>query len=209
MSEKQWNPKYRARIVGAELGESETTKSPQIEIGFQFLYVYGDDGSATPTSGNCRVYLPLSDKTIGSTQEPGWVIQQLIELGFRGPSFSNLDGLVGREADVSWKDDVYKDKPTKKWGILRSFSGAKNPASKQTISALDAKFAGLLNKAKNTPALPPPVASPAPKPAAPNAAPRTPVSPPSNAFQGGPDPAGDPPGSGYGGGNNDDDSIPF
>ncbi len=141
--------KYSGRITNAALSESETSKTPQVEVAVDLV---SDEHG--PITGYARVYLSLTDATIGTTNEPGWVILTLMAYGFRGPSFANLDALEGRPCELKMEHDAYKGETKEKWSLFRPYSGPKNPASKATISGLDQKFAALLNVAKKTPALP-------------------------------------------------------
>ncbi len=120
--------KYRARIVGAALGESEAKHTPQVEITIELITAMGEDGRTYPVDAKKIVYMALTENTLGTTSSPGWVLETLTAFGFRGPSFSNLECLVGKEVDALCKEEEYDGKMNEKWSIFRPFNGPKNPA---------------------------------------------------------------------------------
>lgn len=141
MSVKYPIGRYRLRILSAALGESGTG-NPQIEI------VVGPTGEDGEAGSPRRVYLTLTDATLGTPQNPGWVWETLAFLGFTGPSFADLDPLVGRECEGQCKhepDD--KGEMREKWSIFRGSSGPKTALPPQGLKRLDSKFAGLLRGA--------------------------------------------------------------
>ncbi len=132
--------RYRLAVIGAALGES-SKGTPQVE-----LQVEVGDGSGPPR----RVYMSLTEGTLGTPQSPGWVWDRLVDLGFVGPSFSDLEPLIGAVRDGECKHEAGDDGVMReKWQIFGSMSKPKNEAKPQTIRQLDSKFGGLLRSGKS------------------------------------------------------------
>src|SRR4051794_25596747 len=97
--------RYRVRITGAALGESQPRQdgstTPQIEISVEVIGCYPTGAGLQPLTGPARsVYLSLTEACLGSASNPGWVAQTLADLGFVGPGFNDLAPLVGKERDA-------------------------------------------------------------------------------------------------------------
>lgn len=147
-----WEPgRYRVKIVGACLGESKSSGTPQVEIGIQVEGLY-TNGTLHRADGPDRtVYLSLTEGTLGSASEPGWVWQTLTDLGFVGPTFADLQPLVGQVRDAQMETQEYNGSSQEKWSIYRRRgSTAMRPAEPKTVRQLGAKFGGLLKTVKPT-----------------------------------------------------------
>ena len=156
--------RYRVRITDAALGESESKATPQIEVHIAILHTY--DASFAPVqcpNGQRTVYLALTDGTLGTMSDPGWVAKLLLALGWTGPSLASLEMLAGKEMDAQCEYDNYSGEDKEKWSLWGPRTGAKNPAKQSTVTALDRKFSWLLNQANKTPAAAAPAQRPAPR----------------------------------------------
>ncbi len=140
--------KYRLKIVAAALGE---TKGGRPQIGLTCAVLSGRDKESGEAfelvdPPNRTVYLALTDGTLGTPEQPGWVWQTLLDLGFQGPSFSDLTPLVGQVRDGEMKVEPYEGKPQERWELYRQGSAVK-PASVQVAKSVDTQFSRLLKGA--------------------------------------------------------------
>jgi hypothetical protein len=145
--------KYKARITGQTIGENKKG-NPEIQLYIQPIGYYTPQGlEAGSYQWERTVFLTLTDKTIGTEKDPGWIMKLLWFLGFEGKSFAQLDqdheqphSFVGQEVDALCQHDNYQGKAIEKWSILTG--GAQRPAVKalanKGLRALDAKFGKVL-----------------------------------------------------------------
>lgn len=139
--------RYRLKTLGAALGESKSG-NPQIEINVEILGYHDPEGGFRECSGDRTVYLSLTDATLGTPSDPGWVYQTLLDLGWDGRSFVELDSLAGHVRDGDCKHDEWDGKTVEKWGIYRRrIAQPQRPAQNQTVRQLNARFSGLLKAA--------------------------------------------------------------
>jgi hypothetical protein len=159
------NEKFKCKIANAGLGKSHGG-GDQIEV---FVDVLGlqrgkDYFPAEPNWPGRSVYLSLTEGTLGTALQPGWVAQLLKWLGFVGPSFSDLDPLKGKEVYCTVKHDGFSGEPKEKWSILRPFERAPmNPVPPQAVQKIDTKYAALVRsyfKPGSSPASPQPPRQP-------------------------------------------------
>ncbi len=165
--------RYRLRVIGAALGESKNG-TPQIELGVEVLaYLDPAENQFITTTGPERtIYLSLTAGTLGTPSNPGWVWQTLLDLGFNGTSFGDLDALAGQVRDGEMRLEDWEGGKAEKWTIYRRRAGtAQRPIAQAGVRSLNARFADLLKAAKPTtppPAAPKPAPTPQPpRPAAP------------------------------------------
>lgn len=145
----QYQPgRYRLKTLGAALGESKGG-TPQIELGVEVLGFYVPDGSFVEGGGDRTIYLALTDGTLGTPDSPGWVYQQLLDLGWEGRSFVELGPLAGHVRDGECKHEAYEGKVAEKWSLFRRRGAeAQRPIQDRSLRQLNSKFAGLLKLGK-------------------------------------------------------------
>jgi hypothetical protein len=148
--------RYRVEIVNAALGESKDKATPQVEVTILPKGVYAGGGQLLDCAEQARiVYLALTEATLGTTANPGWVMKTLTAFGFVGPSFNDLQPLIGKVADAQCVIEDFNGEQREKWSLWRPFGQApQRPAEKKTIRSLDAKYAALLKTARNAVASP-------------------------------------------------------
>ncbi len=148
--------KYRLKIVAAALGETNGGK-PQ--IGLTCAVLDGRDVNGEPFElvdpPNRTVYLTLTEATLGTPEQPGWVWETLLDLGFVGPSFSDLKPLVGQVRDGKMHVETHEGKTREKWELYRQGSAMK-PAAPQVVKSVDTQFSRLLKGASGKGAQPAP-----------------------------------------------------
>jgi hypothetical protein len=145
--------RYRVRIISAALGESAGSGTPQVEVGISVIGAFVQGQGLVKVEGPDRtVYLSLTEATLGTPAEPGWVWQLLTYLGFKGPSFGDLSPLVGREEDAQCEHSEYNGQTSEKWSIWRKRTGPLNPIERQKARQLDSRFSALLRGNKERPA---------------------------------------------------------
>lgn len=155
--------KYRVKVVDQKLGEN-SKGNPEIQLVVQPLGIYAADGQVSTMHFpyTRTIFLVLTEGTIGTADQPGWVLLTLQYMGFNGKSFGDLDGswkCVGNEYDAICAHEEYEGKEREKWSIHRPASAgqgvAHKPLEKKGLRALDAKFGKVLKAVvNNTPAKP-------------------------------------------------------
>lgn len=173
--------RYRLKIVGADLGEAENG-TPHIELYLEVLGRYEGQQLQAVTGPGRTAFLSITDVTIGTLNNPGWVAQTLTDLGFDW-SFGRFDHypayqrLLGQERDGECKHEEWNGEYREKWGVYRNSRSPLKPASAETGKALNAKFGPLMKQlAKRTGSAPP-----APQRPANGRAPARPLQPPPQA----------------------------
>jgi hypothetical protein len=162
--------RYRARITRQSLGENKKG-NPELQIHFKPYGIYGPDGQLQPFDFPYErtVYLVFTDATLGTPDQPGWVIATLAHLGFTGDSFALLDpgepnhvSFVNQEVDVFCEVETYEGKEREKWNIQRQTTvSTQKPLEKKGIRALDAKFGRVLKTMSPTRPIQPSMPAPA------------------------------------------------
>jgi hypothetical protein len=149
MAEIYYEPgRYRVEIIGASLGESKGGQ-PQIELGMEIQGMYDGPQFVELRGPGRTCYLSITEKTMGTASEPGWVWQTLVDLGFKGPSLTDLAPLVGAVRDAEMKVEDYNGQQSEKWNVYRRWgTQAQRPVEGQKARQLDAKFRGLLTLVK-------------------------------------------------------------
>jgi len=161
--------RYKLKVIGAALGES-SGGNPQVEIGIEILgFADPQEGYVTVQGPQQTVYLSLTEGTLGTPQNPGWVWQTLKDLGFIGPSFSDLQPLIGQVRDGELKYETWEGVDRGKWTIYRARgSEPMRPMDRSAVRKVDAKFGSLLKLMKGSELPPPskqePEAAPGPTP---------------------------------------------
>jgi hypothetical protein len=113
--------RYRASIYMAQLTQAKSG-TPQVEITLDLISDLGDDGQeyAPPASRfPPRLFLALTESTIGTSENPGWVAETLKHIGFDG-DFDNLDKLMGWTGVVRCRhEEDQNGKMQDRWEIDR------------------------------------------------------------------------------------------
>jgi hypothetical protein len=176
--------RYRVKTRSAVLTGSRKSNSPQIAITFAVLGFYDHDRQLVEIENapDRTLYLPLSEATVGTPGNHGWVTDTLIDLGFVGPSFRDLDPLAGQERDATLRIEQYEGKDQERWKIWpQSGGGTITELDATSVRSLNSQHSALLRSlSKTSPATRPPVPPPG------NHQPRTPI-----ATNGAPPPAAD------------------
>lgn len=147
--------RFRVRIVDQQFGENKKG-NPELQLIAQPIGYYNQgDEEFTPAYFQWprTIFLTLTEGTLGTPDNPGWVMQTLKFLGFSGTSFSALDPnadnahkFAGLEVDALCKHDEYDGKTREKWSILKP--GGSRPQigkiEKKSVRQLDAKFGKVL-----------------------------------------------------------------
>lgn len=152
--------KYRAKIVGQQLGENKHG-NPELQLEIQLLAFYVQGEPQTYHDDWTRtIFLPLTPGTLGTESKVGWVTETLHSLGFQGTSFSQLDpaqedhhSFVELEIDALCRHSEFQGKRNEKWSVLRP-GGNKLPVKaleKKGLRALDAKFGKVLKSLGDKP----------------------------------------------------------
>jgi hypothetical protein len=197
--------RYRVEIVNAALGESKEKGTPQVEVTILPKGVYGGGGQLLECADQPRtVYLPLTEACLGTAENTGWVMKTLAAFGFVGPSFNDLQPLIGKVADAQCVIESFDGEDREKWSLRRPYGQAPpRPAEKKTIRSLDAKYAGLLKTARNG------VPSPKKENEVPSAAPTAIADPKKNGRKRATVPAEPPPAEDDGAAPDTSEDIPF
>lgn len=149
--------RYRVQIALAQLSEAKSSKNPQIELHLELKAELGKDGEEfdPPRSRFLPVvYLTLTDKTMGTPSDPGWVAQVLKAVGFSG-DFDRLAGVEGWEGTAycsHQKDD--KGEVRDRWSIDTAQGPKIKTAEKPTVRKLNGLFGKLFGGTR--PPTPPP-----------------------------------------------------
>lgn len=168
---------YRGKIGMAVLSEAANErKTPQFELHLELEAVYDQDKRTWYEHGQPRfapvVYLSLTEATMGTPDNPGWVANVLSYLNFNG-DFDAIAQLEGKEVEFYCQHQDVQDKPgekREKWSISIP-KVPKPPAPKTVTKSLKTQYGNLFRQNKPAPARPP--ARPQPAPVA-NGVPSTP-----------------------------------
>jgi hypothetical protein len=112
---------YRAKIGMAQLTEAKNEKkTPQVEITLELLAELDDKGEEyAPRRSQFppRIFLALTEATMGTPSQPGWVAQVLAHIGFKG-NFEHIAEVEGWEGLVycSHQEDQ-NGKEQDRWSI--------------------------------------------------------------------------------------------
>lgn len=184
MTRYEPNQRYRVKIEDAALGESRNG-TPQIEVGCTIGYAIGTSGEMIEVAqGRIVAYLPLTEATIGSAQEPGWVIKTLLGLGWQGRSFAALDMLPGQEVNATCRHEEYGDQVQEKWALWPERRSPAKAVEAKKVRELDSKHSALLKSFQGKAGPKTPAPAPPPQPETPPARERkrkpAPVYPPAD-----------------------------
>lgn len=118
MSYESYRPGlYHCVTTSASLGVAKTG-TPQVVVELRIYAMYQNGPGLVDIDGpGATMYLPLTDKTLGTPSVPGWVYSALLMLGWSGESFTDLSSLVGREADFHCKHEEHEGKMSEKWSL--------------------------------------------------------------------------------------------
>jgi hypothetical protein len=138
--------KYTARIGMAQVAEAKNEKkTPQLELHLE-LVTYtdreGKEWEPPQTRFPPVVYLSLTEQTLGTEHQPGWVRETLNALGFDG-DFDRVAQLEGKEVSV-WNQHEKAafgknaGQMVDRWSIDRGSAGrSAKPAEKSTVKTLN------------------------------------------------------------------------
>jgi hypothetical protein len=172
-----FNPEgsYRAKIGLVQVGQARNEKkTPQIELHLELSAHYDQqehdwfEYKQPPYAP--IVYLSVTERTMGTPGNPGWVTQLLTYLGFDG-NFEQIAALEGIEIEALCQHQESRTKPgtqRESWSII--IPRAERTSTDRTISRdLKTRFGKIFKAPKKAPASPPP---PKPQPVpSPNGAP--------------------------------------
>jgi hypothetical protein len=159
-----FNPEgsYRAKIGLVQIGQARNEKkTPQLELHLELSAHYDQDQKDWFEHPQPRfapiVYLSLTEATMGSPGNPGWVANLLSYLGFDG-DFDKIAALEGTEVEALCQ---YEEPPTKpgtqreRWSIIVP-RAERAPTDRTVTRDLKARFGKLFKAPRRAPASPPP-----------------------------------------------------
>jgi hypothetical protein len=154
--------RYKAKIILAQRSKAKGSGNDQVELHLELLAEMGDDKDKDKEYAPPRtqfppvIYLTLTENTMGTPQQPGWVADVLMYLGFDG-DFDNLAKLEWWEGFVYCKHEEGQDgKKRDKFSIERPAVAKVIPQDKSDARRLNGKFGSIFKR--NTP--PPPEQQP-------------------------------------------------
>ena len=117
----------------------------QVILELELLASIGRDGQEYEPEASRfppKIYLAVTDATMGTADRPGWVADTLKYLGFQG-DFANLERDVkDKEVEVYCKyESNQKGQQVEKWNVSRPRTA--KPAARQEVRKLNTQFAGL------------------------------------------------------------------
>jgi len=134
---------YKGMIIGVDLGEA-STGTPQIEVYVELSAQITEEGNSYVFDSR-TVYLPVTDQTIGDSDNIGWVLKVLKHIGWSGKSFQDFDGIEGREITLYCKHEENQEgMEREKWSINVPRSQSLTSMNKKDRRSLDAKFKSAL-----------------------------------------------------------------
>jgi hypothetical protein len=146
MSTKLDPGRYRARILYHTMTVN-TAGNPEMRIAV--LPYAGADTPALPPGYKptpITIFMTITPATMGTAQDPGWVLQTLKHLGFQSQDLGDLDpaadtahSFTGREIIILGSEDVYKNKKRVRWNIIRNQSESQ-PLAHHALTALSDKY---------------------------------------------------------------------
>lgn len=150
MSETLQPGRYLVRVVGGCLGES-SSGNPQIEFGLKPLQFFDPEGGGQPVpiSASTQImYCAVTEGTMGTVSEPGWLVRLLLDLGVRGElSDKALQATKGQEREAILTYETYEGKERPRWNIYpERGTTAYRPLDRKKQASLNSKFGGLLKK---------------------------------------------------------------
>jgi len=142
--------RYRARISAARIGKAKSG-TDQVEFDLELLGIYEEaQGDSDDNLVECKrgrfpntVWLSLTEATMGTASQPGWVAQTLQYLGFDG-NFDNVEQLVGWEGDFLCQyEDSLKGGQRERWSVWRGGTRTAKPVEQKTVRTLKTRFSNL------------------------------------------------------------------
>jgi hypothetical protein len=158
--------RYECRIVNQVLTEN-AKGNPELQLTVLPLRKFsGQEAEDLSDDYTRTIYLTMTDATMGTAQQPGWVYETLLFLGFNGGSFAQLDldsdhaiSFIDKLIQCTCQHDTYNGREREKWTIRRGDAATQaKPMAKKEIKSLDSRFKQLLKAASQTPQ---PAATPA------------------------------------------------
>ena len=145
---KYWaEGEYEALITSAVFGASSTKKTPQVEIELDPLTWENEHGEMVDPPQLSRfppkVYLFITDATMGTPTSPGWVAETLLYLGFGGNFDTIADDIVNKRIRVLCEYEDYNGKEKDRWTIQRGDRAPKAPAGKEVVRKANTLYGGL------------------------------------------------------------------
>lgn len=146
---------YRATIALAELGTARTG-THQLVLHLTphaILDSTNTEQPVRPTRYPPRVYISITEKTIGTADSPGWAAQALTQLGFRG-NFDDIARLAGWTGYFYCEHQPSRDDPQdlrESWSVItHAAQPTAQPADKKTTRQLNAQFADVFKSMGRT-----------------------------------------------------------
>ena len=131
---------YTCRITNQQVTEAN---SGTVQLELEIHPIKAGDEPITGNPFRRTIYLPLTPKTIGTKDDPGWVTNTLRDLGFQGDDFTALqpddDGhqsFVGKEVQCYCKHEEYNEQPREKWSLSKPKDRNRKRASTEALAAL-------------------------------------------------------------------------
>lgn len=160
--------RYRGKVLKANLDTAKNlNQTPQIVLDVQLLGLYGKDGQLYECEQSRfppRVYLSLTEQTMGTDKSPGWVRQTLEYLGLDG-DLNEVPGLKNWEGDFWCHYEVAKagkhvGETFEKWNVNRGNTYTATPPEESLVRKLNTLFFGNKKSTKPKPAAPLPQQQP-------------------------------------------------
>jgi hypothetical protein len=158
---------FQARIIGAVVTEAQNAnKTPQLELTLDLQGKLDADGGlipVPPTRYPPRIFLSLTEKAIGTSDQPGPVGDTLQFLGFDG-DFNNAQQFEGWEGPVVNEHQLKNDgsgNTRDSFTIVRPYTPRTTPtADRKLVRSLNSKFGKLFKTSAKSPLTPRPDAEP-------------------------------------------------
>lgn len=130
---------YLCRITGQAI---TTTKTGSFQLEMEILPFKAEDEVIEGQKFKRRIFLPLTQTTLGTPESPGWVAETLEQLGFIGRDYDQLDleqpgfqTFLGKEIACYCKHEEWNDQPREKWAISKARQAKAKPP-KGALAAL-------------------------------------------------------------------------
>jgi hypothetical protein len=145
---------YRARIANVALTEANNDKrTPQVELELDLQGMYGSDGTVDQNfiKGRFppRIFISITEATMGTAERPGWAAETLKFLGFDG-DFGRVEQLQDMEIDAYCSHGQnLQGKDREQWSVNRPRERKQGQApEKKQLRVLNSKFAKLFKSQK-------------------------------------------------------------
>lgn len=145
---------YRAKILSVEIVQAQSgTEQIRIALELQTYYAQGTPGVPVPPSRfPPEVYMPLTEATMGSPTQPGWVAETLAGMGFDGDFSTISEQFEGKVVDVGCRYEYaqqgkHQGEEVERWSIYRpGGTRAKAPADPKQGRRLTSQWGALFGR---------------------------------------------------------------